>query len=234
MNSSILSLPTFNSYYSGPLQGSYDAYTKLDGVCVHMTPDGAFSKRGKPLYNMPQLAPGYYEAFDTDWDTSVSKARTQSRNKGVFTPSQLYPIYPITTPDLFLTSLTDPTEQELKDLLESQLALKHEGVVIWPTGYTRSKKPIKVKQTITIDIEVTGIQPGTGKYLGMMGALLTRYGKIGTGFTDADRQKTWVAGQIIEVTFMEWTKGMKMRHPRFIRERWDKSEENLEIEPRNN
>ena len=63
-----------------------------------------------------------------------------------------------------------------------------------------------------------------------MGALLTEYGKVGTGFTDAQREtftKENSIGLLIEVEYMEMTGGLKFRHPRYIRIRHDKTEESL-------
>ena len=61
-----------------------------------------------------------------------------------------------------------------------------------------------------------------------MGALITEMGKVGTGFTDINRE--WWADPcrdlpvpyIIEVECMGLTKNGKFRHPRFKRIRWDK------------
>lgn len=228
-------LPKFNSYKGGDLRGTYAIYVKLDGVCVHITEDGAFSKRGKPLFNIPDIAGGYYEAFDTNWDVTVSKARTQDGSKGKFLREQMYTIFPGRDERLFLEVVTDPTEELLTDLLQEMLDLGHEGLVLWPYGDCRSKKPIKVKQEITVDVRVTDCIEGTGKYKGMLGALMTNYGKIGTGFSDEQRRDLWrlhqidqVVRSIVEASFMEWTKDNKMRHPRFIRTRFDKNMENLE------
>jgi hypothetical protein len=223
-----MKLPNFNSYTKGPLSGTYEFFTKLDGVCVHIHEESPpTSKRGKPLYNMPDVAPGIYEAFKHNWETTVSLARTKN-SEDTFKPHELYQIYPKRDPRLYIGTCINPKESFIKMILNQELKKGHEGIIIWPKFDCRSTKPIKVKDAITIDIRITGIQPGTGKYEGMMGALLTSYGKVGTGFTDSHRAEEWTPGEIIEVEFMEWTKDNKMRHPRFIRRRPDKDTENLE------
>jgi hypothetical protein len=230
-----MNLPKFNSYQGGTLRGTYDIYTKLDGVCVHITPAGSFSKRGKPLYNMPTLPFGYYEAFDPNWDTTVSKPRTQGDAKGRFRQEQLHEIYPGRDARLFIETVEDPTEEFLTGMLDEALSYGNEGLILWPHADCKSQKPIKVKDEITIDVRVTGVLEGTGKYKRNLGALITNYGNIGTGFSDAMRNELWqmylqgsLIGDIVEASFMEWTKDNKMRHPRFKRTRFDKNTENLE------
>ena len=59
----------------------------------------------------------------------------------------------------------------------------------------RSKKQIKFKGEEECDLKVVGIQPGTGKYEGMIGALLCESADgilkvdVGSGFKDEDRKK---------------------------------------------
>lgn len=228
-----MTLPKFNTYREGDLQGTYDVYIKLDGVCVHITASDAMSKRGKPLYNMPveKLSEGYYEAFDTNWDTTVSKARTQDGSKGQFTPEQLFPIYPNRSSDLFLCTINNPSEKTIQGFLDWSLEQNHEGIILWPHADCKSQKPIKIKDSITIDVRIQALLSGTGKYVGMLGAFITQYGNVGTGLTDEQRKEfidTKYIGEIIEVEFMEWTKDNKMRHPRFKRLRFEKDTENLE------
>ncbi|MEE8597957.1 MAG: hypothetical protein V3S69_00265 [Dehalococcoidales bacterium] len=86
-----------------------------------------------------------------------------------------------------------------------------------------------IKPSETHDVLVTDVIEGTGKYVGMMGALMTPMGKVGTGFTDADRKWFWDTRIVnkdlpllIEVECMSVTKNGKFRHARFKRIRWDK------------
>lgn len=229
------------SYKGGDLKGLWLFTRKLDGVCVILdcAARTAMSKRGKPLHNFEEIFDTYpdyfgvFEVFRDDWETTVSLVRTQESDNKV----SLFDLNRIDHVDrhLELAKVLDPTEAEIKGALAVALAKGEEGLVLvpWTPGASQADyeaKRIKVKDEITIDIRVTGIQLGTGKYAGMVGALLTDYGKVGTGFTDHERgnMPDSIIGQIIEVGIMEWTKDNKMRHPRFKRVRHDKQEENLE------
>ena len=59
----------------------------------------------------------------------------------------------------------------------------------------RSKKQVKFKGEEECDLKVVGIQPGTGKYEGLIGALICESGDgilkvdVGSGFKDDDRKK---------------------------------------------
>ena len=116
--------------------------------------------------------------------------------------------------------------------MNQQIALGYEGLVV-----RKGSTWLKYKPSDTADVRITGFQAGTGKHEGRMGALLTNYGAVGTGFDDAARIHwqlmfdlhglVWLNKQIIEVEFMEWTKYGKMRHPVMKNHRVDKTEESL-------
>ncbi|WWV91966.1 hypothetical protein [Escherichia phage PJNS034] len=132
---------------------------------------------------------------------------------------------------LYLFTVQDPTEEFIRKHLEEALAKGDEGLILREADVD-DPKWLKVKNKETHDVVVTGYQPGTGKHEGRMGALLTTRGKVGTGFTDSERdywQQRWeegtVVGVTIEVECMELTSTGKFRHPRFIRERLDKDGE---------
>ena len=84
--------------------------------------------------------------------------------------------------------------------------------------FKRSRTISKMKPSETMDLEIIGFEEGSGKYAGMLGALVVDYkGKscrIGTGFKDKDRAWLWenrpiVLGQLTECTFMEETSSVK-------------------------
>lgn len=82
----------------------------------------------------------------------------------------------------------------------------------------RSKELLKVKHTEERTLEVVDILEGTGKFEGMMGALVVDYNGnklgVGSGFTDAQRQAIWdnpdkYLGRSIEIdTFGESTNAL--------------------------
>lgn len=77
----------------------------------------------------------------------------------------------------------------------------------------RSKDLLKVKSTITVILEIVGIEEGKGKYKGTTGAFITTYKgtelRVGSGLTDVQRELAWMhkeelIGKWIEVeTFGE-------------------------------
>lgn len=111
--------------------------------------------------------------------------------------------------------------------------------------HKRSDALLKYKQVKTMDMRVTGIAYGTGKYEGQIGALKcyirTEDGKeviceVGTGLSDVQREQ-WartheIVGKIIQVGFHELTQNREyigtnvysLRFPRLISVRRDKNE----------
>lgn len=116
-----------------------------------------------------------------------------------------------------------------------------EGLVVRDpsVGYLpgkRNETMMKVKKDISYDLKVLSLQEGTGKYTGMVGALVCQFrdGKevvVGTGLTDAQRKRWWseffydeIVGKIVQIDAMsESTKGV-LREPRFKGIRTDKTE----------
>lgn len=107
-----------------------------------------------------------------------------------------------------------------------------EGLIVKPLDGEYQKKRshnwLKIKGEHSVDLVVTGIEPGTGKYEGKIGALLVDFQgvtvNVGSGLTDALRDKPGdhFVGRLIEVKYHEVTPDKSLRHPRFIRFRDDK------------
>lgn len=113
----------------------------------------------------------------------------------------------------------------------------YEGAMVKdPMGHYRFKKHkdwIKIKPAEDLDLRVESLVQGEGKYAGMLGAAIVKYkGKrvrVGTGFSDEQRQQFWaspnsIKGKIIEVQFHEETPDGSLRHPRFVKIREDKTQ----------
>jgi len=228
----------FKTYTGGILQGYWLLTVKLDGVCAIVEGGKATSKSGKPLYNfedIPKGVSGIFEVYDEDWNTSVSLCRNRSSGKRIRL-DQLYQTVP-PCDVLRKMNLLDPPESLLMEHLTDVLWAGYEGLVMWPIDPngnidTSTRKPVKIKPSVTVDIRVVDLKEGKGKYKGMLGAFVTKYGKI-SGMDDETRAAVWKDKEkyllgIIEVEAMGWTRGNKLRHPRFKRFRWDKQEENLE------
>jgi DNA ligase-1 len=104
----------------------------------------------------------------------------------------------------------------------------------------RNTSWMKWKPTITVDLEVVGVEEGTGRNQGRLGALICAGeddGKfitvnVGSGFSDADRDSYWtdsryVIGRTAEILCDVITQNQdgsySLRFPRFLRFRDDKS-----------
>ena len=107
-----------------------------------------------------------------------------------------------------------------------------------PYECKRVKTLIKVKKFFSCDIRCVGVEEGTGRNEGTLGALVCEYKgfkvNVGTGFSDDKRKEIWadpgsVIGKIISVKYKEETKNkngtLSIQFPVFEAVRFDKNEE---------
>lgn len=149
----------------------------------------------------------------------------------------------------FITALREPSIVRV----QARFAYKHddvmamydairqeggEGVIVKPQEHPyeckRSYGWLKIKDQQTVDVPITDVVEGTGKYQHMMGAVWVDFNghdvKVGTGWSDEQRRQIGFdpelyKGRMIEVEFHETTPDGSLRHPRFVRWRDDKLEE---------
>ena len=203
------------------LKGDWDVSYKIDGIRAFISKNGVVSRNGKPLYNLERFqsqAPMDVEVFCGSWEKTVTKVKTHSAAQYVF-DSEIYSLDPLDK-RLFVETIYNPTAQDIEILLDEALNSNYEGLVL-----RQGKKWLKVKGEETYDVRITELQEGTGKYVGMLGAFMTEKGKVGTGFTDDDRQVFFdpaLIGTIVEVECQGLTPFGSFRHPRFKRLRFDK------------
>lgn len=93
----------------------------------------------------------------------------------------------------------------------------------------RSSTLLKIKTFYDAEAEVTGYVPGKGKYKSITGALKCKMasGKtfsVGSGMSDAQRNKPPKVGTIITYRFQELTRDGVPRFPTFVGEAVDKDE----------
>lgn len=100
-----------------------------------------------------------------------------------------------------------------------------------PYAFKRSKGWQKIKKYDSVDVRVIDLVEGTGKYAGMLGALVVDVDgvkvNVGSGISDEDRAAIWtnpasVLNSVVEVGFHERTPDGSLRHPRLVKARPDK------------
>ncbi len=109
------------------------------------------------------------------------------------------------------------TDEEITELVAPIWKCGGEGIMLNTMDglyeIKRSNNLLKVKYSESLDLKVVDIQEGTGKYEGMLGAVIVEYKGyrvgVGSGFSDEERQRFWdnpeeIIGKTIEVdTFGE-------------------------------
>lgn len=201
------------------LSGTWIASIKIDGVRMLRSEENGrpISRNGKPLYNLDHVPESITdcEVYLNSWEETVSLVRTKSAKD--VPETAIYSLNPLDD-RLYISELTNPTSYEIEELLEKYINLGYEGIVL-----RGDKCWYKAKKSYTIDLEVLGTVAGKGRLEGKLGAIITKDGNVGTGFTDKERDVSlYPIGSIIEVEFMERTPSGKLRHPRFLRRRFDK------------
>ena len=143
--------------------------------------------------------------------------------------------------------------EEIHALYEAVRARGLEGLIVKdidaPYVLKRSHAWMKIKAEESVDVPIVGYEEGTGKYEGMLGAIVVAFDyrchgdaaqganhdtphavrvNVGSGLSDSQRQSFWedreaLLGRLVEVEYHEITPDGSLRHPRFKRFRDDKS-----------
>lgn len=187
-----------------------------------------------------------YNIFDVMLDDVPYIERREELDKfrGVYETGNDVRILP-TIGSAYYRNLNDTVE----DLLHRVCAMGGEGIMINLAGasynHKRTDQLLKFKKVYTMDMKVTGLQEGTGKYEGLVGALqcecVTDDGKIvtasvGSGLSDEQRFK-WsinqsdIVGHVVEVAYFSLSQDSKnkgtnlysLRFPRLKSVREDKN-----------
>ena len=119
----------------------------------------------------------------------------------------------------------------LNDGYEGVMLKSKEGLYQWKRVRLSSGIMMKLKPTVTYDLEIIDFEEGEGKYKGHLGKFIVDFQGVkvgvGTGLDDETRSLVWkdlesYRGRIIEVKAMEVTEDKSLRHPVFMRFRDDK------------
>jgi DNA ligase-1 len=136
----------------------------------------------------------------------------------------------------------------MRRFAEASVAQGYEGIMIKnldaPYECKRSSAWMKWKPTITVDLNITGFEEGTGRNTGRLGAIIcegvdndrTIRVNVGSGLSDDDRDQYWHArddllGRVVEVQADAVTQNQdgsySLRFPRFVRFRGFETGEKL-------
>ena len=132
-------------------------------------------------------------------------------------------------------------QSKIEELLEQMVREDKEGLMIntdAPYRRTRHKGILKVKRFYTMDLPIIRCEEGTGRLSGILGAFVLKYKenevKVGSGFTDEQREQFWnnrddMEGLLCEVKYKEISQdkgtGLEsLQFPVFVGIRTDKTE----------
>jgi DNA ligase-1 len=121
------------------------------------------------------------------------------------------------------------TYAEIKNLHDEFVLEGMEGAMIKdldaPYKFGRGPEVMKLKAFHDADLQVLGLQEGTGKHSGKLGSVLVSYNgvdvQVGSGFSDELREAIWdkpddFVGRTIEVRYQEVTPDGSLRFPTFV------------------
>lgn len=108
---------------------------------------------------------------------------------------------------------------KITELLEEEVANGEEGIMINICDalyeFKRTNSLLKCKKFDSLDLEVVGVEEGSGRLAGMLGAVQVRYKdgnivRVGSGFSDAERKQYWanpelILNKVVEVKYFEET-----------------------------
>jgi hypothetical protein len=226
--------------------------TVLDGEVLHrdLLGDAGFKlvmKRAKADRGKNVEHPVRYQIFDgmplSDWEALRCASSFSARRQWVVDTYASMGLLGAPGSLLRVTeSHVAENASDLQSIYEEYVAQGFEGVIVKELAglytFKRNKTWQKLKPFATADLVVTGAVEGTGKYAGMLGALVVageHEGKkilteVGSGFTDGQRATIWnwhhvgnvLAGQVVEVRYQDITLAedsstYALRFPTFLR-----------------
>lgn len=104
-------------------------------------------------------------------------------------------------------------------VLKEQVEKGEEGIMINIANalydFKRTNSLLKCKKFDSLDLEVVGVEEGSGRLTSMLGAIQVRYKdgnivRVGSGFSDAERKRYWanpelILNRVVEIKYFEET-----------------------------
>lgn len=177
----------------------------------------AFSKEDNKqgIFNMFDMVP--MKEWVSQKTTETLEIRT-ARIKELIEPLELKHIMIVPTSRVY--DKNNPQDRkEIVEQFHQFLSVGWEGLMIknWDSVYEfkRSKNLLKMKLMDNIDLVVTDVYEGTGKYAGMLGGVYVDFRGnqvgVGSGWSDEQRQYYWkhkndIVGKTIEIAYQAVSK----------------------------
>lgn len=128
-----------------------------------------------------------------------------------------FPMTPVSHIELLPVLYQGDDVSKVTEILEQIVAAGGEGCMInlldSPYHFNRCWDIMKVKKFNSLDLEVVGVEEGSGRLAGTLGAIQVRYKggnivKVGSGFSDEERKLYWtnpdlILHKIVEIKYFE-------------------------------
>jgi DNA ligase-1 len=178
------------------------------------------------------------------WNTPLRKRIDRLESLRDVVDAQAFRIMPGIEVDMDVSEGHDT----MRRFAEDAVAEGYEGIMIKaleaPYECKRNSFWMKWKPTITVDLNIVGFEPGTGRNAGRLGAIICEgedqgrriHVNVGSGFTDAQRDEFWqtrdtLMGVVTEVQADVVSQNQdgtySLRFPRFVRFRGFEAGEKL-------
>lgn len=198
----------------------------------------AMSKSG----DKSQLKYVVFDMFPLDefWN-GASELTYKERRKSLYALEEEIKRASITNIEIVPLLYEGTDHAQIWDWLDKAESDDWEGIMVnldTPYECKRTKTLMKVKKFFDCDLLCTGIEEGTGRNKGTLGAIVCDYKgntiNVGSGFSDTDRARIWndpdsVIGKIVSVKYKEETRnkngGVSLQFPVYLCTRFDKTEE---------
>jgi DNA ligase-1 len=221
---------------------------KLDGLRATYIKGELYTRKGLKLLGLEHIKEELKCLPSAEWDGEVTiPGCSFQRASGLLrsqdkVPDAVFTIFASRTPHpkdfshpnkhvKFIKYVMCQTLDEILDWYHTYREQGYEGAMVKHGKYEakRSWNWMKIKPFHDAEFIVVDKYEGEGKYEGTLGGLVVDFGgqlnKVGSGFTDEQRQQFWetddIIGQKITVEYMEKTDDGNMRHSRFKNIRWD-------------